>query len=81
MRLLFYGHVAQENSEKIREINWTEWDFSVPPGKVSSGTKFGDFSQKTSINSIRNQQNMDEDLIIASVFWFAETVLFRASLT
>ena len=34
---------------KIREINGTGWDYSLPLGKVSSGTKFWDFSWKTSM--------------------------------
>ena len=49
--LLFSGPGARENPVKIREINGTGWDYSVPLGKVSSSTEFQDFSQKTSINS------------------------------
>ena len=47
-RLLHNGPVARENLGKNREINGTGWDYSLTLGKVSSGTKFWDFSWKTS---------------------------------
>ena len=47
----FFGPITWENLGKIREINRTRRDFSIPLGKFSNSTEFWDFSRKTSINS------------------------------
>ena len=48
-RLMFSGLVTQENLGKIREINMTRRDYSIPYRKFPNSTEFQDSSQKTSI--------------------------------
>ena len=73
MRLMFSGLVTRENSGKIREINGTRRDYSIPFGKFPNSTEFLDFSRKTSINST----SQDFSCLVPLILYFSVPIQYR----